>query len=86
MCDASHGSSSLRNPVSRLTTPAGKSEVASTSPSVRAGSGDFSEARATTVLPPARAGAIRSTRPARAGSSGATTPTTPVGSGMVKLK
>jgi hypothetical protein len=41
---------------------------------------------ATTVLPPTIAGASRETRPSSGGSSGATIPTTPVGSGIVKLK
>src|SRR2546430_8884169 len=69
-----------------LTTPPGTSLVASTSASVSAGSGAASGARTTTVLPPQSAGATRLTRPASAGSSGAMMPTTPVGSGMVKLK
>src|SRR5579859_3406003 len=69
-----------------LTTPAGRSLVASTSASVSAGSGSDSDASTTTVLPPHSAGATRLTRPASAGSDGATMPTTPVGSGIVKLK
>src|SRR5216683_7833474 len=86
MCDASQGSSSLRNPLITLTTPAGRSLVASTSANVSAGSGLTSGARTTSALPPHSAGATRLTSPTSAGSSGATVPTTPVGSGIVKLK
>ena len=38
------------------------------------------------AFPPVNAGASRETRPRSGGSSGATTATTPVGSGIVKLK
>ena len=71
MCDASHGASSARRPVSRLTTPPGRSLVASTSASSIAASGPVSDAIATTVLPPTSAGASRETRPSSGGSSGA---------------
>ena len=54
----------MRWPLSTLTTPDGKSLVASTSASVKAGSGRSSGASATTTLPPHRAGARRRTRPA----------------------
>ena len=74
---------------SRLSTfttpPAGRSWPAPR-PASGAGSGCDSDASTTTVLPPHSAGATRRTRPASAGSSGATMPTTPVGSGIVKLK
>ena len=69
-----------------LTTPGGTSEVASTSASVIAGSGRFSDAIRTTELPATSGGASRDTRPSREDVSGATIPTTPVGSGIVKLK
>src|SRR5256885_16214787 len=69
-----------------LITPAGKSLVASTSARVSAGSGADSGASTTTALPPHSAGATRRTRPASGASDGATMPTTPVGSGIVKLK
>src|SRR6185295_10597049 len=85
MCAASQETSSDLMPEIRLTTPAGTSEVCSTSPNVIAGSGFVSDVMTTTVLPPTIAGAMRLTRPRSAGSSGATTPTTPVGSGTVKL-
>src|SRR5205823_7052210 len=86
MWAANHESSSRWYPASTLTTPPGTSLVASTSASVSAGSGSDSEASTTTVLPPHSAGATLRTRPASAGSPGATIPTTPVGSGIVKLK
>ena len=72
MCEASHGASSARWPVSRLTAPPGTSLVASTSASSIAASGLVSDAIATTALPPTSAGAIRETRPSSGGSSGAT--------------
>src|SRR5262245_34324171 len=69
-----------------LTTPPGRSLVASTSDSVIAGSGRLSLASTTTVLPVRIAGAITLTRPRSDESGGATTPTTPVGSGDDRLK
>src|SRR5919205_1151881 len=69
-----------------LTTPPGRSLVASTSASSIAASGRVSDATATTALPPTIAGAIRDTSPSSGGSSGASVATTPVGSGTVKLK
>jgi hypothetical protein len=86
MCPASQGASSSRCPVSRLTTPPGTSEVASTSASSTAASGWVWDATTTVVLPPTIAGATRETSPRSGGSSGARIPTTPVGSGTVKLK
>ena len=50
-CEASGGASSSTKPVSRLTTPPGRSDVASTSPSVTDGSGRLSLATTTAVLP-----------------------------------
>ena len=85
-CEASHGTSSLMEPVRTFTTPPGTSEVASTSQRLTAGRGHRSLARTTEVFPDTITGARRDTRPRRAGSSGATTPTTPVGSGNVKSK
>src|SRR5437764_1371086 len=69
-----------------LTTPPGRSEVASTSASVIAGSGRSSAASTTAVFPETITGATTLTRPSRADSGGATTPTTPVGSGADRLK
>ena len=69
-----------------LTTPPGTSLVAIASASSMAASGCDSDAIATTALPPTSAGASRETRPTSAGDSGAITATTPVGSGIVKLK
>src|SRR4051794_7913868 len=86
MWAASHGASSARCPVSRLTTPPGTSLVAIASASSIAASGCVSEPSATTALPPVSAGASRETSPSSGGSSGATIATTPVGSGIVKLK
>src|SRR6185503_14772311 len=85
-CAASTGTSSRLRPVMTLTTPAGTSEVASTSVNVIAGRGRDSEARTTTAFPATSGGASRETRPKSDDVSGATTPTTPVGSGIVKLK
>ncbi len=64
MCPASHGASSSRCPVRRLTTPPGTSDVASTSASSTAASGEVSEATTTVAFPPTMAGAIRETSPA----------------------
>src|SRR5262245_2612978 len=86
MWEAIQGATSPTSPVSTLTTPPGTSEVASTSPIVTAGTGRFSEASTTTVLPVTTAGAITPTRPSSDDSWGATTATTPVGSGTVKSK
>ena len=69
---ASHGASSARCPVSRLTTPPGTSAVAIASASSIAASGCVSDASAMTALPPVTAGATRETRPRSGGSSGAT--------------
>src|SRR5262249_49482938 len=82
----SQGASSAVYPVSRLTTPAGRSEVASTSAKVIAGSGRSWAASTTQVFPPAITGATADTRPSSAESCGATMPTTPDGSGSEKLK
>jgi hypothetical protein len=68
-----------------LTTPAGRSEVASTSARVIDGRGARSLAITTQVLPVTITGAITEMSPS-SGSSGATTATTPVGSGEEMLK
>src|SRR6516162_9510558 len=86
MCDASQGAISAVRPVSTLITPPGTSEVASTSDSDTAGSGQRSLATATTVLPLTTAGATTETKPSRLEACGAITATTPVGSGSEKLK
>src|SRR5258708_92384 len=80
------GTSSSLRPVSTLTTPPGTSDVATTSVRVIAASGRVSEAMTTTALPATSGGARREMRPSSDDCSGATSPTTPVGSGMVKLK
>src|SRR5262249_48889751 len=74
-----------------FTAPAGKSEVAIASASSTAASGAGASggpwaATATTASPPTRAGAILETSPPSGGSDGARSATTPVGSGIVKLK
>ncbi len=86
MWDDSHGASSAALPVSRFTTPPGRSEVASTSARVIDGSGARSEATTTQVLPVTITGAITEIRPSSGASGGATTATTPVGSGVDRLK
>ncbi len=86
MCDASHGASSAALPVSMFTTPAGRSDVASTSVRVIAGMGPRSAATTTHVLPLTIAGATTETRPSSVDCWGATTATTPVGSGTEKSK
>ena len=75
-----------RRPVIRLITPPGTSDVASTSASVTAGSGRVSEPAPRGVAATTTPGASRATRPSSDDASGATMPTTPVGSGIVKLK
>src|SRR5205085_11804204 len=67
-------------------TPPGTSEVASTSAKVTAGSGRCGAAATTTVFPVTITGAITLTRPRRLESAGARTATTPVGSGVERLK
>ncbi len=52
------GTSSFRKPVRMFTTPPGKSETASISPSTMAGYGYASDARHTTVFPERITGAI----------------------------
>ena len=69
-----------------LTTPPGTSEVASTSENVTAGSGRSYDDTTTTVLPVTIAGATTLTRPSSEDSCGASTATTPVGSGVERLK
>src|SRR5439155_13287383 len=75
-----------RFPVRTFTTPPGKSLVARISVNVIAGSGYLSEATTTAALPLRITGATSETSGTRGGSSGASTTTTPVGSGVVKLK
>src|SRR5262245_21051311 len=73
-------------PVRMFTTPAGTSEVASTSANVIAGSGRSADAATTTVLPLITTGATTLSSPSRLDSWGASTATTPVGSGVDRLK
>src|SRR5439155_9355569 len=72
--------------VKTLTTAPGTSDVGRASVSVTAGSGRVCEASTTTAFPATRGGARRDTSPSSDDVSGATIPTTPVGSGIVKLK
>jgi hypothetical protein len=69
-----------------LATPAGTSDVASTSDKVTAGSAAGPLATSTAVLPVAMTGASTLTRPSSPPSGGVITATTPVGSGTLKLK
>ncbi len=73
-------------PVRMLTTPPGRSLVASTSARFTAGSGREYDDTTTAVLPLTITGAITETRPRSEDSSGARTATTPVGSGVERLK
>ena len=86
MCEASHGPMVAAEPVRMLTTPPGTSEVASTSENVTAGSGRSYDDTTTTVLPVTIAGATTLTSPSSDDSCGARTATTPVGSGVERLK
>src|SRR5205814_674793 len=83
---ASQGAVSAGRPVSRFTTPPGRSDVASTSVSVTAGSGRSSLASTPTAFLVTMAGATTLTSPSRVESCGATIPTTPVGSTVHRLK
>src|ERR1700679_2552371 len=80
------GTSSARLPVRMFTTPPGRSLVARISAHVAAGSGNFSDEITITALPLKITGATSDTSASNDGSSGASTTTTPVGSGVVKLK
>ena len=71
--------------MSRLTTPPGTSDVASTSASSTAGSGRSVDATTTAVQPVASTGASTSTSPVSDEAAGASTPITPVGTGVEKL-
>src|ERR1035437_5068500 len=86
MWPAMCGTSSARLPVNTFTTPPGKSLVARISANVAAGSGYLSDATTIAVLPLKITGATSVTSATSEGSSGASTTTTPVGSGVVKLK
>src|SRR5512135_2990706 len=86
MWAASTGASSAARPVSRLTTPPGRSDVANTSVRVTAGSGAASLAITTTVFPGTSTGATTDTRPSNDDACGANTATTPTGSGSEKSK
>src|SRR2546430_14482496 len=80
------GANPARSPARKLITPAGKSLVAMISEKVSAGSGLVGETRTTAQLPLRITGMTSETNPSNDGSSGQITTTTPVGSGMVKLK
>src|SRR5882672_303845 len=86
MCPAMCGASSARSPARILITPGGKSLVAIISENVSAGSGFVVDTRTTAQLPLKITGATSETNASSAGSSGQMTTTTPVGSGVVKLK
>ena len=83
---ASHGAISAADPVRMFTTPPGTSLVASTSPRVIALRGYCSLAITTTVLPLTSAGATTLANPSSEDCGGATIATTPVGSGVERLK
>src|SRR6202167_6578331 len=85
-CAASTGASSSVRPVTTFSTPAGKSDDDVISPSRTAGVGRFSLARATTVLPTHSGASTASTNPSSEDSCTQTTPTTPLGTGIEKLK
>src|SRR6266404_7370706 len=80
------GTSSARSPANRLITPDGKSLVAIISENVSAGRGFVSEARTIAQFPLRITGITIETNASSGGSSGQITTTTPVGSGVVKLK
>src|SRR6187402_2236281 len=80
------GASSARSPARTLTTPPGRSLVAMISENVNAGSGFVPDAITTAAFPDRMTGATNDTIATSEGSSGQTTTTTPVGSGVVKLK
>ncbi len=86
MCEASHGPTEAASPVRMLTTPPGTSEVASTSLNVTAGSGRAYDDTTTQVLPETITGATTEISPSSEDSCGARTATTPVGSGVDRLK
>src|SRR3954471_22290217 len=86
MWEASVAAVRSSEPVRMLTTPAGTSEVASTSAKVTAASGRSADDATTTVLPLMITGATTLTSPSRLESCGASTATTPVGSGVDRLK
>ena len=69
-----------------MITPPGRSLVAMISEKVSAGSGCVAEVSTTAVFPLRMTGATSETSASSGGSLGQTTTTTPVGSGMVKLK
>src|SRR3954453_3282536 len=86
MWEASQGPMVSAEPVRMLTTPPGTSEVASTSLNVTAGSGRAYDETTTQLLPDTRTGATTETGPSSEDPCGASTATTPVGSGVERLK
>src|SRR5665213_57157 len=85
-CEASTDANSSLRPVTILSTPAGKSDDDVISPNNTPGVGRRSLARATTVLPTHSGAKTASTNPSRDESCAHTTPTTPLGTGIEKLK
>jgi hypothetical protein len=83
---ATCGASSLRLPASTFTTPGGMSLVATISQTSMQAAGCLSDATTTAVLPVRITGASSEIMASRGGWSGTTMATTPVGSGIVKLK
>ena len=83
---ANVGTSSFLNPVRIFTTPPGRSETASSSPSTIAGYGKDCDARQTQVLPAMITGAIWLNNPSSGNLSSAMIPMIPIGSATVKLK
>ena len=86
MWDEKCSKSSCRCPVRIFTTPPGTSDVWSTSAKDMEEMGLDSDAKTTMVFPPAMTGATMEMSPNKDESSGAKAATTPVASGMVKLK
>src|SRR5438067_12368681 len=80
------GASSARSPAKTLITPGGRSLVAMISEKVSAASGFAVETSTTAQLPLKITGMTSETNASSGGSSGQITTTTPVGSGVVKLK
>ena len=85
-CEASHGATSAVEPVSTLTTPPGRSEVASTSDSVIAGQRPLLDGQDDAGVPGHDHRRDHRDQPEQATACGARTATTPVGSGTERLK
>ena len=85
-CEASIGANSSVKPVTTFSTPAGKSDDVVISPEQRGRRRPSWLAIATTALPAAMGASTASTKPTSESSWAQTTPTTPLGTGIEKLK